>query len=140
MSTTIRYYYDLEVYKDSFDLGVTIYKLSRAFPIEERYALTDQVRRSSRAVGAALAEAWGKRAYQAHFVMKLSDADAELQETEHWLRFAVEHGYLNLSDSNVLIDQIRSIGRRLGSMIFNPGPFLLTPPRPRLPVRNSVSP
>ena len=77
---------ELEVFKKGFSAAMEIFRESRAFPAEERYSLTDQVRRSSWAIGANLAEAWAKRRYPAHFLSKLTDADGELQETLHWLR------------------------------------------------------
>jgi four helix bundle protein len=76
-------------------------------------------------VSANIAEAWGKRRYEAHFVSKLSDADTELLETENWLLFAKEHGYLLVQDFESLHDLMREIGRMLGSIMQNPGPFLL---------------
>lgn len=124
-SKTIRHFSDLEVYRDAFRLGLHVFELSRSFPVEERYALTDQLRRSSRSVGANIAEAWGKRRYEAHFVSKLSDADTELHETEHWLAFAVKHGYIGQEAFDKTRDEISSLGRRLGSMMSNPRPFLL---------------
>jgi len=124
----IRHFSDLEVYRDSFRLGLRVFDLSRPFPREEQYALTDQLRRASRLVGANIAEAWGKRRYVAHFVSKLSDADTELHETEHWLGFAFKHGYLAKADFQLLRDEIGSIGRRLGTMMADPTPFILKPP------------
>jgi four helix bundle protein len=85
---------DLEVYKKAFETAMRIFTLSKQFPKEERYSLTDQIRRSSRSVCANLAEAWRKRRYQAAFVSKLSDAETEAAETQSWLEFAVHCGYL----------------------------------------------
>jgi four helix bundle protein len=87
--------------------------------------LTDQVRRSSRSVGANIAEAWGKRRYEAHFVSKLSDADAELHETEHWLRFAQAHGYITPAELKEMTSLLDEVGRMLGSMMSRPAPFVL---------------
>src|SRR5690606_41201057 len=84
---------------------------------EERYALTDQVRRSSRSVGANIAEAWQKRRYEAHFLSKLSDADAELAETEHWLLTAHACGYVPAEQLTALQEQSREVGRMLGAMM-----------------------
>lgn len=125
-SRAIRHFSDLIVWQKAFDLGLKVFVASKAWPKEKKYALTDQVRRSSRSVGANIAEAWGKRRYEAHFISKLSDADAELHETEHWLRFALAHGYLpdvELKDMTRLLDEV---GRMLGSMMAKPAPFLLT--------------
>jgi len=85
----IRTHHDLDVYQMAFDLAMRIFEESNCFPNEERYSLTDQVRRSSRSVCANLAEAWRKRRYQASFISKLSDAEAEAAETQAWLEFAI---------------------------------------------------
>ncbi len=85
---------DLAVYRKAFDTAMQIFDLTRRFPREERYSLTDQIRRSSRSVCANLAEAWRKRRYQAAFVSKLSDAETEAAETQSWIQFAVGCGYL----------------------------------------------
>jgi four helix bundle protein len=86
---------DLQVYQRSFDLAMKIFHLSVEFPKVEQYALTDQIRRSSRSVSANLAEAWGKRRYPAVFVNKLSDSEAESLETQSWLDFAIACNYLD---------------------------------------------
>src|SRR6476619_2848607 len=86
---------DLDVYGSAFDVAMTIFELSKGFPKEETYSLTDQMRRSSRSVCANLAEAWRKRRYEAAFVAKLSDSESEAAETQVWLQFAVESGYLD---------------------------------------------
>jgi four helix bundle protein len=124
-SQPIRHFTDLVVWQKAFDLGLRVFKQSKTWPREEQYALIDQVRRSSRSVSANIAEAWGKRRYEAHFVSKLSDADTELLETENWLRFAREHDYLPANNFDLLHDLMREIGRMLGSIMQNPGPFLL---------------
>jgi four helix bundle protein len=85
MSERISSFKDLRVYKLAFDVQQGIFETSKRFPAEERYALTDQIRRASRSIGANLAEAWQKRRYVAHFVSKLTDADGEQAETQHWL-------------------------------------------------------
>ena len=121
----IRHFSDLIVWQKAFSLGLRVYEASRSWPKEEKYALTDQVRRSSRSVGANIAEAWGKRRYEAHFVSKLTDADAELHETEHWLRYAVAHGYLESAELVTMTALITEIGRMLGSMMAKPASFLL---------------
>src|SRR4030067_3271024 len=90
----IRTHFDLEVYQTAFGLAMKIFQKSKSFPIEERYSLTDQVRRSSRSVCANLVEAWRKRRYEASFLSKLNDAEAEGAETQVWLEFAVQCGYL----------------------------------------------
>lgn len=79
---------DLEVYRVAFDMQQAVFELSKAFPREEMYSLMDQIRRSSRSIGANISEAWAKRRYPAHFVSKLSDADGEMEETVHWIETA----------------------------------------------------
>ena len=85
MSKVISSFRDLKVYQLALELQQAVFEVSKTFPIEERYALTDQIRRSSRSVGANIAEAWQKRRYVAHFISKLTDADGEQAETQHWL-------------------------------------------------------
>ncbi|HKB88941.1 MAG TPA: four helix bundle protein [Opitutaceae bacterium] len=121
----LRHFSDLDVYRDAFRLGIRVWKISRGFPPDERFALTDQVRSSARSIGANIAEAWAKRRYRAHFVSKLSDADAELRETEHWLACAFKHGYLSSEAYHDFRKDIGLIGRRLGAMMAQPGPFVL---------------
>jgi len=95
MKTSIQHFKDLRVYQEACDLDELIFKETKRWPREEKYALIDQIRRSSRAIGANLAEAWVKRRYEAHFVSKLTDADGKLQETEHWVWRAMKYGYLS---------------------------------------------
>ncbi len=123
----IRHFTDLIAYQKAFELGRDVFRVSKGWPSEERYALTDQVRRSARSVGANIAEAWGKRRYEAHFISKLSDADTELLETEHWLRCALDHAYIAQTQFDELHLLMRDIGRILGSLMQNPAPFLLSP-------------
>ena len=86
----VKSFRDLEVYKLAREVSKEIFIISKEFPKEERYSLTDQIRRSSRSVGAQIAEAWGKRRYEMHFISKLTDADAEQLETQHWLEVSEE--------------------------------------------------
>jgi four helix bundle protein len=125
----IHHFSDLVAYRRAFGIGVRIFDLSRTWPVEEKYALTDQVRRSSRAVGANIAEAWAKRRYPAHFVSKLSDADAELHETEHWLGCALKHGYLLQEQFNALRCELMEIGRMPGGMMVKPESFAPRSPK-----------
>jgi len=94
MSEKISSFKDLRVYKLAFELQQEIFETSKRFPAEERYALTDQIRRASRSIGANLAEAWQKRRYVAHFLSKLTDADGEQAETQHWLDTATACNYV----------------------------------------------
>ena len=108
---------ELEIYQGAFALQQAIFEHSKSFPKEERYSLTDQIRRSSRSIGANLSEAWSKRRYPAHFLSKLTDADGELQETLHWMASAEACGYVDSAVCSDLHAQAVAIGRQLGSMI-----------------------
>lgn len=121
----VTHFTELNVYKKSLELSQRIFALSKRWPAEERYSLTDQIRRAARSVGANLAESWGKRRYEAHFISKLTDSDGENHELEHWLLVARGDGYLNDQEFAELLEAKREIGRMLGSMIQNPAPFLL---------------
>lgn len=108
---------ELEVYKLSRELSREIFEISKSFPKEEKYSLTDQMRRSSRSVGAQIAEAWGKRRYENHFVLKLTDADSEQNETQHWIEVAMECEYIMSGQKEKLLSKCLSIGRMLGTMM-----------------------
>ena len=123
--TKIRSPKDLVVYQKAYNLAMEIFKISKTWPKEERYSLTDQIRRSSRSVCSNLSEAWGKRRYKAHFIKKLTDSDSENLETISWLNFAYDCEYLNKSGYNRLINEANEISRMLNSMLFHPVPFLL---------------
>src|SRR5262249_16574678 len=115
------------VYIRAYALAMRIYELSKQFPAEERYALTCQIRRSSRSVCTNLREAWAKRRYPAHFISKLTDCDGENGETDTSLDFARDCGYITLAEHTDLTAQGAEVGKMLGSMIQNPEGFLLTP-------------
>jgi len=115
-----------EVYQMAYDLAMEIFEISKAWPKEEKYFLTDQIRRSSRSVCSNLREAWAKRRYEAHFLNKLTDCDGENSETDTWLDFAYDCGWLEQEKHRELVQKCWSIGAMLGSMIKNPQPFLLT--------------
>lgn len=108
---------DLVVYQRARSVAKTIFELSKAFPKEETFSLTDQLRRSSRSIGAQIAEAWAKRRYEKHFVSKLTDADAEQHEAYYWVDIARECGYLELEDAESIMSDLSEIGRMLNSMI-----------------------
>ncbi len=118
--TTIRKHTDLEVYQRSFEAAMQFFELSKIFPVEERYSLTDQGRRSSRSVCANLAEAWRKRRYPAAFVSKLSDSEAEATETQTWIQFAVECNYIEREPARTLYAEYDDIIGMLVNMIKNP--------------------
>lgn len=107
---------ELNVYKSAREAARAIFEISRAFPREERYSLTDQIRRSSRAVNAMIAEAWAKRRYEAAFVNKVNDALGEATETQAWLDHALDSGYINASQFKELNAQWQQIGAMLNKM------------------------
>ena len=111
---------ELNVYKIAFASALQIFEQSKGFPNEERYSLTDQLRRSTRSVCANVAEAWGKRRYPAAFVSKLSDADAEAAETMVWLEMAVQCGYLKNGIYKELVDHYDHICAQLSKMMSAP--------------------
>ncbi len=117
MSGKAQSFQELDVYQEACALDLTIFECTKAWPKEEMYSLTDQIRRSSRSVGSNIAEAWAKRRYPAHFTSKLTDADGELQETQHWLLRAHAYGYLNQATFDSLWSQSKQVGRRLGAML-----------------------
>lgn len=117
---------ELEVYQAAFSLQQEVFFATKSWPSEERYSLTDQVRRSSRSIGANLSEAWAKRRYPAHFASKLTDADGEALETQHWLKTALACGYLTVEIHQGLQDQAVAIGRMLGAMLRQSDSFAQT--------------
>ena len=117
-------YRDLKVYQLAYKLAMELFHLSKAFPREEIYSLTDQIRRSSRSVAANLAEGFRKRRYQNAFVNKLTDCDAEAAETQVWIDFAFDCGYLSKENHDQLIEQYEEVGRMLGGMMAKPENFV----------------
>ncbi len=115
---------DLIVYQKAYEQAMRIFRLSRSFPPEEKYSLTDQVRRASRSVCGNIREAWANRRYEAHFVSKFTDADGENGEVETWLDFAKDCGYLAGKDHTEHVARCQEIGKMIGSFIRNPKPFL----------------
>jgi four helix bundle protein len=105
-----------------------VFQVTGGFPREEMYSLTDQVRRSSRSVGAQIAEAWAKRRYERHCVSKLTDADGEQQETQHWMDTAADCGYLTKDDVSQLNGELAEIGRMLNAMMEKAASFCGEPP------------
>lgn len=116
---------ELIVYKKGYELAMRAFEVSKSFPPEERYALTGQLRRSSRSICMNLREAWAKRRYEAHFISKLTDCDGENGETDSSLDFARDCGYLSAADHAHLTGLCLEIGRMLGAMMTNPTPFLI---------------
>lgn len=111
---------NLTAYKKAYALAMEIFELSKTFPKEEIYVLTDQIRRSSRSVAANLSEAYRKRTYPKHFLSKLSDADMENSETTVWLDFSLDCGYISVQQHNVLLLKNQEIGKLIGHMLYYP--------------------
>jgi four helix bundle protein len=118
---------DLRVYQKAREVSRTVFRLSKTFPKEEMYSLTDQVRRAARSVGAQISEAWGKRRYKKHFVSKLTDADAEQMETQHWVGEASDCGYISNAEATQLYSGLEEIGRMLNSMMGKADSFCGSP-------------
>ncbi len=114
---------DLLAYRKSFDLAMKIFHLSKRFPKEETYSLTDQIRRSSRSVSANISEAYRKRLYPKHFISKLTDSDAENSETQTWLEFSLHCDYISKETFSNLITESSEVGKLINYMIQNPGKF-----------------
>lgn len=121
----IQTHQELEVYQLAFKAAMQIFELSKKFPVEERFSLTDQIRRSSRSVCANLAEGWRKRRYRAAFISKLSDSEAEAAETQTWIEFAVKSNYLEIEAGRELYRTYNQIIGKLVIMANNPSPWLM---------------
>ncbi len=115
---------ELTVYEKAYELAMRIFEVSKRFPPEERYALTGQIRRSSRSVCMNLREAWAKRRYEAHFTSKLTDCDGENSETDTSLDFAHDCGYISTAEHKELTALNHEVGSMLGAMINSPGKWL----------------
>jgi len=116
-------YKELLAYKKSFELAMEIFELSKTFPKEEKYSLTDQLRRSSRSAVANIAESYRKRRYPNHFISKLTDSDAENSETNTWLEFSLACQYISRETFDKLNNKNLEIGRLINYMINNPNKF-----------------
>lgn len=130
MSQKIVRHTELEVYKKAFNCAMEIFELSKKFPREETYSLTDQIRRSSRSVCANLAEAWRKRRYEAAFISKLTECEGEAAETQTWIEFAVAGGYLDKVVARKLYEQYDEILITFVSMINHSESWILTKRKP----------
>ena len=118
-------YKDLRVYQAAMDAAMRIYEISKRFPAEERYSLTDQIRRASRSVCSNIGEAWRKRRYRAAFVSKLSDSETEAEETGVWLEISWRCGYISHAEANGLDHEYDKILGQLVTMIGRPEPWLI---------------
>ena len=119
----LRGHRDLKVYQLSYELAMDIFRLSKAFPREEIYSLTDQIRRSSRSVASNIAEGFRKRRYPNMLVNKLTDCDGEATETQVWLDFALDCGYMSRENHDRLIAGYEEVGKMLSGMMANPMKF-----------------
>jgi four helix bundle protein len=128
----ITYHWELEVYQLAMEAATAVFKASRAFPSDEKYSLTSQIRDSSRSVTAQIAEGWRRRRYEASFVSKLNDAEGEAAETQSWLEHAVKCEYLPRDTATHLFHQYDQVIGKLVSMQNNPKPWLLTPRHKRI--------
>ncbi len=115
---------DLTVYKKAFELAMEIFQISKEFPKEEIYSLTNQIRKSSRSVCTSISEGYRKRLYQAHFIAKSSDADMENSETQVWLDFTKSCEYLQLEEYKRLTKKSEEVGKLVNHMIKYPGKYL----------------
>ena len=115
---------DLKVYQLAYKLAMDIFNASKSFPKEEKYSLTDQIRRSSRSIAANIAEGFRKRQYPKMFVSKLADSDGEAAETQVWLDFARDCEYMNPKLHAELIKGYEDVGKMLGSMMSMPEKFM----------------
>lgn len=125
MGVKITRHQELDVYRKSFEAAMHIFEVSKRFPKEETYSLTDQIRRSSRSICANLAEAWRKRRYEAAFVSKMNDSEGEAAETQTWLEFAVRCGYINKEKGRVLFKEYDEIIAMLVTMINHPDSWVM---------------
>jgi four helix bundle protein len=120
---------DLIVYQKSRQLQRDIRNITMSFPKDEKFSLTDQIRRSSRSIGANIAESWAKRRYEKHFISKLTDSDGEQMETQHWIETALDCEYIDQKTSLQLVDKCLEIGRMLNGMMNKADMFCGEPPR-----------
>jgi four helix bundle protein len=120
----LRGHKDLKVYQLAYQIAMKIFEESKGFPKEERYSLTDQIRRSSRSVAANIAESYRRRRYPAMFISRFVDADAEATETQVWLDFAYDCGYITEKSHDVLPRSYEEVGKMLGGMLSTPGKFV----------------
>jgi four helix bundle protein len=130
MGKKVQYHWELEVYQVSVEAAMRIFGVSKAFPREETYSLTDQIRRSSRSVSSAIAEAWRRRKYEKAFVNKLNESESEAAETQVWLEYAVKCEYISRDIGKDLHQVYDNIIGKLVTMGNNPDPWIL---KTRLP-------
>jgi four helix bundle protein len=125
VSERIQFHWQLEVYQLSVEAGMAVFEATKSFPAEEKFSLTDQIRRSSRSVSGQISEGWRKRKYEAAFVSKLCDAEGEAAETQTWLEYSVKCGYVSRDDGQKLHKLYDNVIGKLVNMGNNPEPWLL---------------
>ncbi len=125
MPGKIQSYRDLNVFNTAMEASMVIFYLSKNFPLEEKYSLTDQIRRSSRSVCANLAEAWRKRRYKAAFIAKLNDVESEACETQVWLDYAFQCGYIDVNEKDKLVERYETIIRQIVKMILTADKWII---------------
>lgn len=118
-----RNFKETKVYKIAYEQAMEVFEITKTFPKEEKFSLTDQIRRSSRSVCANIAEAYRKKKYPAHFVLKITDSDAENSETSVWFDFSKDCNYISIEKQQILINHNEEIGRLLNHMINNPDKY-----------------
>ncbi|PSO65790.1 MAG: four helix bundle protein [Cyanobacteria bacterium QH_2_48_84] len=123
----IRSFKDLRVWQNAMEIAMKIFEITKSFPVEERFSLTDQIRRSSRSVAANIAEFWKKRRYPAAFVSKLNDAESEVAETQTWIEIALRYGYLAREESSYLDQRCDEVSGQLVAMISHPEQWTIKP-------------
>ena len=123
----IRSFKYLRVWQNAMEIAMKIFEITKSFPVEERFSLTDQIRRSSRSVAANIAESWKKRRYPAAFVSKLNDAESEVAETQTWIEIALRYGYLAREESSYLDQRCDEVSGQLVAMISHPEQWTIKP-------------
>jgi four helix bundle protein len=137
MSGLVRDFRELDVYKKAYGAALRIFETTKTFPPEEKYALTTQIRNSSRSICSSLGEAWGKRIYPKHFTSKLTDAVSEAYETKVWLDFSTDHGYMRREEHESLSKEADEICAMLFAMIANPNSWCIRSEARKKSVRSS---
>ena len=127
-SKLVKSHFEWDIFKQAFDAAMQVFHLTKSFPVEERFSLTDQVRRSSRGVSANIAEAWRRRRYKGTFLMRLNDAEAEAAETQTWLAHAVHCDYLKREQVSEIMRRYETIIGTLVNLSCHPEPWLLPTP------------
>lgn len=127
MGQNIRSYRELRVYLLAFKLAMEVFEVTKYFPPEEKYSLTDQIRRSSRSVCANLAEAWRKRRYSASFISKLNDSETEASEVQVWIEFSEQCGYLPKAKADLFLKNYETVISQIVHMIDHPDDWIIRP-------------